>query len=239
MVISPEAYAEYYRQWDAKANEIWQSETRSDWKADVWYSHDRNRIVRELIGDRWKGLSILATGTGTGVAQWVDNELLDNLGAARVVKTNLVPGPGIDRTCDACDLPYEDETFDAVCCREVIEHVIDDYALVYEARRVLKPYGWFLITTPNAFNCLPDGTNHLRGYSPQNFIDLMEHYKFKVVEKKGNLPNVMRALIPLAKQGHHDILEEFQKLAVLWDKVEDSYYFGGELYLLCQKGVSK
>lgn len=228
-------YREFYRLWDAKANEIWQNTSRLDYKADAWYNHDRNRIIRAMIGERWHGLRVLANGTGTGAAQWADNEVLENMGAAQVIKTNLIPGPGIEVICDACELPFDNESFDAVICREVIEHVSDDCALVFEARRVLKPDGWFLITTPNGYNCLPDGKNHVRAYSPQNFIDLMGYYRFQVVEKRGNLPNVMRALLPLARQGHQCVLEEFQKLAILWDKVEDSYYFGGELYLLCQK----
>ncbi len=228
-------YQVFYQQWDSKANELWNNTSRLDYQADVWYSKDRNRIVRAMIGNKWAGMKVLANGTGTGAAQWVDNDLLDGLGAKEIIKTNLIGGPGINLTCDACDLPFEDESFDAVMCREVIEHVKDDCALVFEARRVLKTGGWFLITTPNGFNCLPDGTNHVRAYSPQNFIDLMEYYRFKVVEKKGNLPNVMRALLPLARQGHQDILGEFQKMASLWDTVEPSYYFGGELYLLCQK----
>lgn len=235
MVTSGLTYEQYYALWDVKAREIWENKARPDYKADLWYSKNRNEIIRAMIGDRWKGLEVLATGTGTGAAQWVDNELLDGLGALKVWKTNLVMGEGIDMACDACDLPFADGSFDAVCSREVIEHVADDCALVYEARRVLKAGGWFLITTPNGYNCLPDGKNHLRAYSPQNFIDLMEYYKFKVIEKRGNLPNVMRALMPLAKQGHQDILGQFQKLAEMWQKVEESYYFGGELYLLCQK----
>jgi len=190
-----------------------------------------------MIGDRWKGLEVLANGTGTGVAQWADNEILENIGASKVVKTNIIDGEGVDCACDACELPFTDESFDAVFCREVIEHVVDEYALLWEARRVLRPDGWFLITTPNGFNCMPNGKDHVRAYSPLNFIGALEHYKFEIIEKRGNIPNIMKSLIPLIRDGSPEILKEFQELAVLWEKVEESYYFGGELYLLCRKGV--
>jgi methionine biosynthesis protein MetW len=46
-------------------------------------------------------------------------------------------------------LPYEDEFFDVVHAGEVIEHLYDTKAFLSECRRVLKPGGLMLFTTPN------------------------------------------------------------------------------------------
>jgi SAM-dependent methyltransferase len=46
-------------------------------------------------------------------------------------------------------LPYADGSFDTVVCSETIEHVVDVDRLVSEARRVLRPTGSLLLTTPN------------------------------------------------------------------------------------------
>jgi SAM-dependent methyltransferase len=48
------------------------------------------------------------------------------------------------------ELPYPDDTFDAVILSEVLEHLDDDVAGLREARRVLKPGGVVAITVPNA-----------------------------------------------------------------------------------------
>lgn len=50
------------------------------------------------------------------------------------------------------EFPYEDNTFDSVICREVLEHVTDPYHVIKEAHRVLKPDGTLLLTTPNSNN---------------------------------------------------------------------------------------
>jgi len=50
---------------------------------------------------------------------------------------------------DAEPLPYDERSFDAVLCLEVIEHVRDPEALVRELARVLRPRGTLYLSTPN------------------------------------------------------------------------------------------
>ncbi|MBI1389587.1 MAG: methyltransferase domain-containing protein [bacterium] len=51
-------------------------------------------------------------------------------------------------TGDACRLPFPDETFDAVCCLETLEHVYDMPAAVADLTRILKPDGVLIVTVP-------------------------------------------------------------------------------------------
>lgn len=47
-------------------------------------------------------------------------------------------------------LPFQDNSFDLVLCSEVIEHLSKSPLLVFqEINRILRPGGYFLITTPN------------------------------------------------------------------------------------------
>ena len=50
---------------------------------------------------------------------------------------------------DAAALPFRDEQFDGLFAGEVIEHVADVHETLQEWRRVLKPGGVAIITTPN------------------------------------------------------------------------------------------
>ena len=45
--------------------------------------------------------------------------------------------------------PFEDNFFDIVFAGEVIEHTIDDSFFLSEVKRVLKPGGILILTTPN------------------------------------------------------------------------------------------
>lgn len=49
-------------------------------------------------------------------------------------------------------LPFADESFDLIWCSEVIEHLQDPAASVNEFRRVLRPGGEMILTTPNSFS---------------------------------------------------------------------------------------
>lgn len=50
-------------------------------------------------------------------------------------------------TCDG-PLPLASESFDAVYCTEVIEHVLDPETLIRESYRVLKPSGVLFVSAP-------------------------------------------------------------------------------------------
>lgn len=49
---------------------------------------------------------------------------------------------------DIHDIPFKDNTFDAVLCNHVLEHVKDDIRAMSEIRRVLKPGGFSIMQVP-------------------------------------------------------------------------------------------
>lgn len=54
-------------------------------------------------------------------------------------------------TGDATALRFEDDSFDAIVCSEVLEHLPDYDAALAEMRRVLKPDGKLCISVPHAW----------------------------------------------------------------------------------------
>lgn len=54
----------------------------------------------------------------------------------------------IDIVSDITRIPAADQTFDAILCSEVLEHVPDPVAAVAEFSRLLKPGGVMLLTAP-------------------------------------------------------------------------------------------
>ncbi|NLG98511.1 MAG: methyltransferase domain-containing protein [Chloroflexi bacterium] len=52
-------------------------------------------------------------------------------------------------TADALRIPFEDEAFNLVICSEVLEHIPDIRSAVKEMRRVVKPGGTLIVSSPN------------------------------------------------------------------------------------------
>lgn len=78
------------------------------------------------------------------------NSLIDNP-EFTVLSTDVYLGSHIDVVADAHDLPFPDDTFDAVVIQAVLEHVIDPQMCVGEIYRVLKHDGLVYAETPFLF----------------------------------------------------------------------------------------
>lgn len=71
-------------------------------------------------------------------------------------------------------LPFRDASIDSILMCELIEHLYDSSSLLDECRRVLKPGGSLIVTTPNLAG-LQDRLRFLFGLSPRQ-VDVLHPY---------------------------------------------------------------
>ena len=76
---------------------------------------------------------------------------------------------------DLLALPGPDDAFDAVCSFETIEHLADQDTFLGQVRRVLRPGGAFLVSTPRAeaTTDAPENPFHERELSADDFERLL------------------------------------------------------------------
>lgn len=88
--------------------------------------------------------------------------------------------PLADHQVDIQDLPFPDESFDALLCLHVLEHVEDDRRAMRELWRVLRHDGWAIIMVPlhgGMIETLEDAAattpeQRLRAYGQANHLRL-------------------------------------------------------------------
>lgn len=170
----------------------------------------RYRFARERVSGRVLDVACGA-GYGTALLGAVGLDLsADALRRARRETGRLVRG-------DALRLPFGGN-FDAVVSFETVEHVDDPERFVEECRRVLRPGGRLLISTPNRELWSPRSARpltpaHVKEFSSREFVALLGG--FRSVELFGQLPmgraaaaafawkelskRVIRALLPLRR----------------------------------------
>ena len=81
-------------------------------------------------------------------------------------------------------LPFPDASFDCVISFQVIEHIGPDALFVGEVRRVLRPGGRFIVSTPNRLMSLTRNPWHVREYTAQELAALLQP-RFSHVEALG------------------------------------------------------
>jgi len=223
-------YAKMYRDYSELADLVWAATTRKDYQADLWYNLNRNEICLEMLGNLCEGKRVLSVGGG----QIFEKELIEQITADEIIRTDIVAAEGI-RFANVEDLPFPDSSFDVVLCRELIEHVQDEAQAFKEMHRVLKTDGLLLITTPNAYTGLIDGTIHVRGYSPITFIREVTEQGFEIVKKRGNVPYILIRLFQMVRMGLDFVLDEYKEIDKITRGYEDRYYLSTQLFILARK----
>jgi 2-polyprenyl-3-methyl-5-hydroxy-6-metoxy-1,4-benzoquinol methylase len=104
------------------------------------------------------------------------------------------------------ELPFDDDAFELVWASEVIEHVADTHLWLNEVRRVLRPGGRLLITTPShgRLRLLRDGIeryspplgDHLHLYTRRSLSGVLHDLGFDTIDvRSGGGPPLLRRLL--------------------------------------------
>ncbi|MBI3037328.1 methyltransferase domain-containing protein [Candidatus Woesearchaeota archaeon] len=117
------------------------------------------------------------------------------------------------------EFPFGNGTFDAVYAGDVIEHLYDTDFFIGEVRRVLKPAGVFVLTTPNLaslsnrvrllFGKIPvgsevrlgkDNAGHIRNYTFPALEQQLREHNFSIIKKlSSNVMFPVKYNIPLLR----------------------------------------
>lgn len=118
-----------------------------------WWWEGRRQILRQSITKK-NGLKILDIGCGTGetltfLENFLDKPKLFGVDSSAVA-IDFAKKRGHQKILkvDAQKLPFKEGTFDYVLLLDVIEHIEDDAGTILEAKRVLRPGGHIIVTTP-------------------------------------------------------------------------------------------
>lgn len=113
----------------------------------------RIRLIAHLLGSERMPGACLEVGCGTGRISEMLAEKTDDLTVSDIsAKLSSRVGEKLavkSKASDACDLQFNDASFDYVISSECIEHTPDPKKAISEMIRVLKPGGKLIVTSPN------------------------------------------------------------------------------------------
>ena len=137
--------------------------------------------TRDLVKYSLKYISGKTLDLGAGSAKY-RNIIKEK--ASEYITFDVVPGEHIDVVGDALNLPFGNDSFDTIISTEVLEHVEKPWLMVKEIRRVLKPGGVCILSTPFLIPYHPDPHDYFR-YTTEGLRSLFKNENFEVLECEG------------------------------------------------------
>jgi len=92
----------------------------------------------------------------------------------------------LDIVSDIIAIPRPDQSFDAIMCTEVLEHIPDPNAALREFARLLKPGGTLILTAPFCSMTHFAPYHYSTGFSVYYYKKWMEELGFEICELKNN-----------------------------------------------------
>ncbi len=128
--------------------------------------------IRSVLGLNIKAENMLDVGCGNGIYGLAIKEAFGvkelygvDIGGKVLEEAQKQSIKTAQVNLDNTDLPYQGDYFDVVFMGEVIEHMANPDKALSEIFRVLKPNGYFILSTPN-IACWNDRLFLLFGYQP-------------------------------------------------------------------------
>lgn len=111
-------------------------------------AHDRERHLfmyfdKLSLWDKFKNGKVLHFAAEKNLSLKIQK-----LNPALYIKADLYPKDNTITKMDATEIPHPDNTFDAIICNHVMEHIPDYNKALREFFRVLKPGGFTIIQAP-------------------------------------------------------------------------------------------
>jgi SAM-dependent methyltransferase len=161
-------------------------------KLAYYRDHDFSRGLAQRYSKHLRG-SVLDVGCGTGgfgrLCPWLDVYGVDNDAGALQVASKYETTTLADISTG--QLPYGDESFDSVLCKDILEHLPEPWLLVADIKRVLRNSGAVVASTVQARpkRVWADYT-HIRGFTHDAFRLMFEDAGFRVggVTPMGGVP---------------------------------------------------
>ena len=165
---------------------------------DYWYNFD----FLELMAKRWKLNKVNSIlDVGCGQCHWTklistflnpgtiikavdndpkwtkENDDTNSFFSSKKMDFNLIQA-------SATELPFEDNTFDAVTCQTLLIHLKNPIDAIKEMKRVLKPEGILIFAEPNnlAISAIKDSLT-----SSYSIEELVENFKYSLIKEKGKI----------------------------------------------------
>lgn len=133
----------------------------------------KNKTVLDIACGEGYGANLLASSAVHVIAIDIDKTTIQKA-ADKYKKPNLIFKNG-----SITQIPLTDESIDVVVCFETLEHLSDHDQLLQEIKRVLKPQGICLISTPDKKNYSEE-----TGYVNPHHVKELHEAGFKALMQK-------------------------------------------------------